>query len=72
MVVLQDDKAKVPIGDPDLAVSTGVRGKKTLCPMQSTLSAADHDMTRCSLTPSVYLECDVPSDAKKSFVQVYA
>ena len=69
LVVMQDDKAKCQVGDPGLAVSTGVRGKKTLCPTSSTLSAADHDITRSSITPSVYLESDVPDLPKESFVQ---
>ncbi|XP_078662870.1 uncharacterized protein LOC144906461 isoform X2 [Branchiostoma floridae x Branchiostoma belcheri] len=63
-----DDKAKVPVGDPDLPISTGVRGKKTLAPSKTTLSAADHDLRhKGSLTPSVYHQCDIPEDADKSF-----
>ncbi|KAI8503983.1 hypothetical protein Bbelb_180510 [Branchiostoma belcheri] len=63
-----DDKAKVPVGDPDLPISTGVRGKKTLAPSTTTLSAADHDLRhKASLTPSVYHQCDIPEDPDKSF-----
>jgi hypothetical protein len=60
-----DDKAKIPIGDPGAAVSTGVRGKKTLAPSTTTLASLDHDMTRASVTPSVTLMCDVPALAEK-------
>lgn len=67
-VFFMDDKAKVPIGKPGLPVSTGVRGKKTIAPVSSTFSAADHDMTRASLTPSVLLHCDVPDSTDQSFV----
>ncbi|XP_052781350.1 uncharacterized protein LOC128217930 [Mya arenaria] len=63
-----DDKAKVPFGEPDMVLSTGVRGKKTLTPSTSTLVAADHDMHhKGSLTPSVYMKCDVPDSVEKSF-----
>lgn len=64
-----DDKAKIPIGDPGSAVSTGVRGKKTLAPTTTTLASLDHDMTRASVTPSVILQCAIPEVAEKSFVR---
>lgn len=64
-----DDKAKVSIGEPKAPVSTGVRGKATIVPVNSTLCALDHDMTKASLTPSVYLKCDIPESAAQSFVQ---
>lgn len=64
-----DDKAKVPLGEPSCPVSTGVRGKKTIAPVFSVFGAYDHDMTKASLTPSVYLECDIPNTADKSFVR---
>ena len=62
-----DDKAKVPIGEPGIAVSTGVRGKKTIAPVSSVLSATDHDMTKSSLTPSVVLKCAIPETLEESF-----
>ncbi|CAC5407819.1 unnamed protein product [Mytilus coruscus] len=52
-------------GIPGTAISTGVKGKKSLVPTSSTL---DHDMTKASLTPSVILKCKVPESADKSFV----
>ncbi|XP_033753308.1 uncharacterized protein LOC117336780 [Pecten maximus] len=64
-----DDKAKVPIGEQGFSVSTGVRGKQTIAPTSTTLVAADHDMTKSSLTPSVILECDIPDTVEKSFVR---
>jgi len=66
--VCSDDKAKVPVGNPGLPISTGVRGKKTITPTSSEMVAGDHDMHSCSLTPSVYLVCDVPDATEKSFV----
>lgn len=64
-----DDKAKVPFGDPDNFVSTGVRGRMSIVPTTSTLTALDHDMTRASVTPSVLLQCKIPEDINKSFVR---
>ena len=43
-----DDKAKVPVGEPGSAVSTGVRGRTSIVP-STTLVALDHDMTKASL-----------------------
>ena len=63
-----DDKAKVPIGEPGAPISTGVRGKKTIAQSCTTLAALDLDKSKCSLTPSVYLQCHIPSSPEKSFV----
>ena len=63
-----DDKAKVPIGEPGAPISTGVRGKKTIAQSCTTLAALDLDMSKCSLTPSVYLQCHIPSSPEKSSV----
>ena len=68
-LIFSDDKAKVPVGEPDAPISTGVRGKKTLTPVASTLVAADHDMSKSSLTPTVILDCNIPDDIDHSFVQ---
>ncbi|XP_052286545.1 uncharacterized protein LOC127882125 isoform X2 [Dreissena polymorpha] len=69
VVLFCDDKAKIPVGEPEAPVSTGVRGKKTLAPTETTLIALDHDMTKASITPSVYLSCHVPDTVDKSFVR---
>lgn len=69
LLLFCDDKAKVPFGDPDHAISTGVRGKQSIVPTSSTLVALDHDMTRSSLTPSVFLLCDIPETINASFVR---
>jgi hypothetical protein len=51
------------------AVSTGVRGKKSIVPSSTTLVAGDHDMTKSSLTPSVSLEIDIQESTDDSFVR---
>jgi len=70
--IFADDKHKIPIGEK-VAVSTGVRNKRTLGSMDINLSACDHDFTKCSITPSVSLICNVPKDISESFYsgQVY-
>lgn len=69
VMICCDDKAKIPIGEPGFAVSTGVRGKKTVTPTSVTLTAGDHDMTKSSLTPSVTLQNDIPKSCDDSFVR---
>ena len=50
-----------------LAISTGVRGKKSIAPAQSILGALDHDFdTRGCIIPSVCLHVDLP-DVISSF-----
>lgn len=63
-----DDKAKVPIGEPGTAISSGVRGRVSIAPSNTTLAASDHDVhSKGSLMPSVYLECNIPNETGKSF-----
>ena len=63
-----DDKAKVDFGEPGAANSTGVRGKKSIVPITSTLVALDHDLqTKGSITPSVCLKIDIPDTIENSF-----
>ena len=65
-----DDKAKVPVGEPGTAVSTGVRGRRSIVPLSTTLGALDHDIqSKASLVPSVILECDIPDAVDESFVR---
>ncbi|KAH3888313.1 hypothetical protein DPMN_012345 [Dreissena polymorpha] len=64
-----DDKAKVPFGNPGALMLTGVWGKLSIVPITSTLSALDHDMQSSgSLTPSVYLNCEIADSSTSSFV----
>ena len=56
----------MPIGE-DVPVSTGVRNKKTLAPAEGEITAADHDFTKLSLTPSVTLFINIPYDISESF-----
>ena len=63
-----DDKSKVPYGEPGTVMATGVRGRMTLVPSTSTLSAADHDQhSKGSLTPSVSLGVEIPESIDESF-----
>ena len=39
-----DDKAKIDYGEPDLAISSGVRGKKIFVPINTVLGHFGHDV----------------------------
>jgi hypothetical protein len=68
VLIFCDDKAKIPFGEPGHILSTGVRGRSSLCPSETTLASEDHDVHhKGSLTPSVYLKSEIPSDVNKSF-----
>jgi hypothetical protein len=68
--VCMDDKAKVDFGEPGMFSSSGVRGKKSIVPMNSQLSCLDHDVQcKGSLTPSVILDVDIPESLSDSFYQ---
>lgn len=41
-----DDKAKIQFGEPGSALSTGVRGKKSIVPVGTVLGALDHDVNQ--------------------------
>ncbi|XP_046341796.2 uncharacterized protein LOC124122725 [Haliotis rufescens] len=64
-----DDKAIVPIGEPGLPVSTGVRphNASLSSTTASSLTALDHDYNVSGAIPSVALHCDIPHDASDSF-----
>ncbi|CAG2185017.1 unnamed protein product [Mytilus edulis] len=64
-----DDKAKVKVGEPGFAISSGVRGRVTIAPTNTTLVAGDHDMNKVSLTPSVTLNASIPRTVQESFVR---
>jgi hypothetical protein len=63
-----DDKAIVPVGEPGLPISTGVRAhNRVLAPVDTPLRALDHDFHVAGIVPSVALACDIPENAKDSF-----
>lgn len=59
----------MPFGEPGAAVSTAVRGKKSIVPTATFLVAMDHDMNKGSLTPSGNLPCEIPSSNDMFFVR---
>ena len=69
LFLCMDDKAKVPVGEPDKPTSTNMRSKSTYAEESEELTAMDHDLTKCSLTPSVILQCDIPEAKNGSFYQ---
>ncbi|CAB4376372.1 unnamed protein product [Rhizophagus irregularis] len=65
-LISADDKHKIPIGE-EVAVSTGVRNRRSLVAQDSVLAAADHDFTKLSLMPSVIFFISIPNDISESF-----
>jgi hypothetical protein len=69
--VCLDDKAIVPVGEPGVPISTGVRGhNKVLTPNEGPrLVATDHDFHIGGIVPSVVLVSEIPENANDSFFQ---
>ncbi|XP_063434558.1 uncharacterized protein LOC134715936 [Mytilus trossulus] len=67
--VCLDDKAIVPVGEPGVPISTGVRGhNKVLAPADGPkLVATDHDFHLGGLVPSVAFVSDIPKNSNDSF-----
>jgi hypothetical protein len=66
--ICMDDKAKIDFGEPGFALSSGVRGKKSIVPVSSVLGALDHDMnSKGSLVPSVVLHVDILESNSETF-----
>jgi hypothetical protein len=69
VLVYCDDKAKFPIGEHGVAVTTGVRGKQTIAPTSTNLESAEHDVVKSSLAPSLILQVGIPENVDCSFVK---
>ena len=64
MLVSVDDKAIVPVGEPNCPISTGVCGhNRSLVCSGSQLLALDHDFHIHDIVPSVALFVDIPDDS---------
>lgn len=63
-----DDKAIVPVREPEIQISTGVRGhNKVLAPLSgSHLSACDHNFHTCGIVPSVVMISTIPENSSDS------
>lgn len=69
LMISVDDKAIVPVGDPQRPVSTGVRGhnRSLVIGSASNLKALDHDFHVAGVVPSVSFFPRIPGDARDSF-----
>ncbi|KAK3092298.1 hypothetical protein FSP39_000976 [Pinctada imbricata] len=68
MFVCMDDKAIVPVGEPGIPISTGVRAhNKVLCSNEVPLTCMDHDFHKSGVVPSVTLVTDIPECSEDSF-----
>ena len=67
-MICVDDKAVVPIGEPDKPISTGVHAhNKSLTLSGMQLGALDHDFHIFGIVPSVLFHVDVPGDYRDGF-----
>ena len=66
-LVCQDDKAKIPVGEPHTPIAATSSNRGTLQQMGRIHAAADHDFHKFNLTPSVSLIVDVPESIEESF-----
>ena len=67
---MMDDKAKIPVGEPGLPVSTGVRVKPVPTASAVVLDACDHDVSsKGKLTPTVILSPVIPSQYDEKWCQ---
>jgi len=57
-----DNKAKINVGVPHLAVSFGGRGRWSILPTDVKAIASDNDFKCLSLTPIVALRVDIKPD----------
>lgn len=67
-MICLDDKAVVPVGEPNCPISTNVRPhNRAMIPVGATLSALDHDFHVHGVIPSVLFQIDIPESANDSF-----
>ena len=66
-----DDKAKIPIGEPNYPISTGARQRQgNIIPVNlidRETRVLDHDFSKASFTPSVELDMNTPEKRESSW-----
>lgn len=63
-----DDKAKVPVGEPNFPLGAVTRGKRVPLGPNQLCAVGDHDFSRMSITPSAVLVVDIPESMCESFL----
>ena len=65
-----DDKAVIPVGEPNIPISTGVHPhNRSMVAAGTQLAAADHDFHIAGIVPSVDFLIDIPESVSDSFYQ---
>ena len=70
LMISVDDKAVIPVGEPDCPISTGVRGHNRSLVVGSSLQqikALDHDFHLAGVVPSVAFFLNIPKQGRDSF-----
>ena len=62
-----DDKHKIKVGEPKFPVAAVERGKRVLVKVGASFEVGDHDFTKFSLTPSVTLINEIPTEISGSW-----
>ena len=67
----EDDKAVIPIGEPNKPIASVNRShnRSLTATSESTLLALDHDFHICGFVPSVIFDIHIPENPKDSFYQ---
>jgi hypothetical protein len=66
-----DDKAKISVGEPHLAVGFGGQGRRSIMPTDVMSVFGNNDFKIVSLTPSVTLRVDVKPDEGEDKTSYY-
>ena len=70
LMISVDDKAIIPVGEPDCPISSGVRGHNRSLVVGSALQqlkALDHDFHLAGVVPSVAFFPNIPKESRDSF-----
>ena len=63
----QDDKCKVPVGEPQAPVAATQTNRRAPQALDGTHGALDHDVSKCSIIPSCNFFVDIPETVQGSF-----
>jgi len=66
-----DDKTKINVGEPHLAVGFGGHGRRSIVLFDVTKIVGDYDFEVMSLTPSVILRVDISSNEWEDCTSYY-
>ena len=66
-LVFVDDKHHCKVGESSNPMAGVDRGKRVIVSLDCKFAVADHDHTKCSVVPSVFMVCSIPRTIEESF-----